>query len=795
MLRPRRLTLYILSELGMATFVGIALWTAILMMNDFFFIARTAIQKDLGVALVLQILTLRIPSFLVLAIPIGTLLGSLIAIGRLSADGEIVALQASGVGPFQLLRPMALHGVLALGIALSVYAWVQPWASYELRTMQGRILTARNLTTEIKPRVFFDALPGHVLFVDEMAPGIQGVLQRTILYEVSDSGRGENERLIVAKDATIGPATDRQDRLRLTFKDGVAHSFRSDDPDSYRSVQFDTFAPAPIVLPLWMQASKQLPDKTVTDMTPTELLNEYRIARAAPESPLRAFRLRAALAEGHRRIALPCASLLFALLALPLGVSRVRSGKGAGFALSLGIILAYWMIFTTGNEQARGGRVPAGLGIWAANIVVGTWMIVAYLRMRHASRPSWWVGIFGRLSGAAQALKRKTATETNAGTYRVTRFQGLRFPSVMDRYIGAAFLRVLGLALAASYLIFFLVELKGLLDAVVERNQPGILIFKYFAYFVPGALIFTLPFAAMIASVLAVTLLARHGELTALKASGMSARRICLPIIFLTAVLCGALQLIDDRIAPETNRRAQSVKDLIQGRSPRTYGWSPGGRWTFGANGRLYHYKLFDPKEQRFQGLSVFQVDLAAARIREQWFCASARWNGQSWAADNGWYRAFPEPGATGDYRRFDREEVSVFDPPDNFTRRERTLVAGNDLPQQASIAELDEEIAGLAKSGYDTTRLRVQYWQKTAGAATPFVTVLLALPFAFKVGRRGSMYGVGVGLILAIVFWATAAIFNALGLETILPPLLAAWSPNVFFAAIGVYLLLYVPT
>ena len=173
MLRPRRLTLYILSELGMATFVGIAVWTAILMMNDFFFIARQAIQKDLGMAIALQILTLRIPSFLVLAIPIGTLLGSLIAIGRLSADGEIVALQASGLGPFQLVRPMALHGFIALCTAFSIYVFVQPWASYEIRAMQGRILTARNISTEIKPRVFFDALPGYVIFVDDIPPGTQ----------------------------------------------------------------------------------------------------------------------------------------------------------------------------------------------------------------------------------------------------------------------------------------------------------------------------------------------------------------------------------------------------------------------------------------------------------------------------------------------------------------------------------------------------------------------------------------------------------------------------------------------
>lgn len=801
MLRPQRLTRYILTELAAATSVGIALWTAILMMNDFFFIARQAIQKDLGMAIALQILVLRIPSFLVLSIPIGTLLGSLIAIGRLSSDGEIVALQASGLGPFQLIRPMALHGLIALCTALSIYVFVQPWASYELRAMQGRLLTARNISTEIKPRVFFDALPGYVIFVDEIPPGTQGILERTILYQIPETGRNPSEQLIVSKDATIAPTADREGRLRLVFKDGVLHAFRTSDPDSYRSFQFETLSPAPIVLPPWMQASNQLPDKTVSDMTPIGLWNEYRAARATPSTPLRGFRLRSALAEAHRRLALPFASLIFALLALPLGVSRVRSGKGAGFALSLGIVLIYWMIFTTGLEQARSGRVPVVLGIWAANIIVAVWTVAAYILMRRPARAAWWSSLPERgFAGLQRTLalfssRRSARTDATDGTGVEARSRGPRFPSVLDRYIGAAYFRMLGLALASSYLIFFLVELKGLLDAVVERKQPVHLVFNYFLDFVPGALVLTLPFAAMIAAVLAITLLSRHGELTALKASGMSARRICLPVILITIFLCGALHLIDDRIAPETNRRAQAVKDRIQGRSPRTYGWSPAGRWTFGGDGRLYHYGLFDPQQQRFQGLSVFRVDLAAARVLEQWFCASARWNGSAWVAESGWYRTFPEPGATGDYRRFEREVISVFDHPDNFTRRERTLVAGNDLPQQASIADLDAEIAGLAKSGYDTTRLRVQYWQKTSAVATPLVTVLLALPFAFKVGRRGSMYGVGVGLVLAIVFWATAAIFNALGLETILPPLLAAWSPNVFYAAIGVYLLLYVPT
>jgi lipopolysaccharide export LptBFGC system permease protein LptF len=74
MLRPKRLTVYILSELAAATVVAVVLWTAILMMNDLFFIARQAIEKDLGLTVTFQILALKIPNLLVLAIPIGTLL-------------------------------------------------------------------------------------------------------------------------------------------------------------------------------------------------------------------------------------------------------------------------------------------------------------------------------------------------------------------------------------------------------------------------------------------------------------------------------------------------------------------------------------------------------------------------------------------------------------------------------------------------------------------------------------------------------------------------------------------------
>ena len=136
-----------------------------------------------------------------------------------------------------------------------------------------------------------------------------------------------------------------------------------------------------------------------------------------------------------------------------------------------------------------------------------------------------------------------------------------------------------------------------------------------------------------------------------------------------------------------------------------------------------------------------------------------------------------------------------TLDPPENFASRERRLRDRGDLSEQLSVEELRSEIRELESSGYDTTHLRVSYHGKWSQAFTPLVMVVLGLPFAFRIGSRGSLYGIGVALLLVLVYWAVFAIFNALGLEAFLDPIVAAWAPNVIFTLLGAYLLLYVRT
>jgi lipopolysaccharide export LptBFGC system permease protein LptF len=104
------------------------------------------------------------------------------------------------------------------------------------------------------------------------------------------------------------------------------------------------------------------------------------------------------------------------------------------------------------------------------------------------------------------------------------------------------------------------------------------------------------------------------------------------------------------------------------------------------------------------------------------------------------------------------------------------------------SYFELKDYIRSMQSAGYDTTNLRVGMHEKLSFPLTALIMVIISLPFAFLMGKKGSLYGVGIALLIIIVYWAVFAISNALGLEGILPPFLSAWAPNIIFGLAGIW-------
>jgi|SRR5208282_5220049 len=153
-----------------------------------------------------------------------------------------------------------------------------------------------------------------------------------------------------------------------------------------------------------------------------------------------------------------------------------------------------------------------------------------------------------------------------------------------------------------------------------------------------------------------------------------------------------------------------------------------------------------------------------------------------------GWIRDFTD----GNISRYERFPVTalpeISEPPSYFNREVRQAT-------QMSWGELRSYIDGLHRAGFDVATLTVQWHVKVAYPVIAPVIMLLAIPFAFLVGTRGAVGGVALGIAISIVYWSAARLLEAMGGIGQLPPLLAAWSPDIVFFFLGFYFFFKMPT
>jgi lipopolysaccharide export LptBFGC system permease protein LptF len=140
-------------------------------------------------------------------------------------------------------------------------------------------------------------------------------------------------------------------------------------------------------------------------------------------------------------------------------------------------------------------------------------------------------------------------------------------------------------------------------------------------------------------------------------------------------------------------------------------------------------------------------------------------------------------------YTRFQEPKIVRYpETPDYFDSEIRP-------PEQMRYGELKEYIHELRESGQAVPELQVELQNKIALPVTSLVMALVALPFAFRLGRQGALYGIGISIVLGIVFLGIFAFFSKLGEAGALPPAVAVWTPGAVFALLSGYLFLGVRT
>ena len=97
---------------------------------------------------------------------------------------------------------------------------------------------------------------------------------------------------------------------------------------------------------------------------------------------------------------------------------------------------------------------------------------------------------------------------------------------------------------------------------------------------------------------------------------------------------------------------------------------------------------------------------------------------------------------------------------------------------------ELQKHLDDLQQVGFEVEYLKTELYKKLSFPFVSLIMALIGLPFALTMGKKGALYGIAAGAFIGIVYWGAFGVFDVLGSNGLLAPLLAAWGPNILFAS-----------
>lgn len=763
--------------------ITLAVLTFVLVVQYLGTLSEILITRSASLAVMLVIAAAVLPGTLIYSLPLSYLIGVLISLSGLSGESQITAFRACGVPVRTLLRPILLLGALVGLVTATLSLAVAPRANDLIGQVKDRVSLAQ-ATSQIQPRVFNggDAdFPDIVFYIEDFAVDRQE-WSKVFLADNSDPGA---PRTVMAQSGTW--VADRaNNRLQLHLENGASYYINPKDPSKDNVIYFvSTDLPIPLSPRLAASDPASRPRK-VSEQGTTYIIRNFR--NSPPALKLEQ------LIELNRRIALPFAILPFALLGLTLAVSAPRGGRTSGFALSLVLVLLFYMLFFNGIRLASVGKIGPWLGVWGANIILTSLGLVLFYRVEQSHviahwilRGSWWDRLSRRFR--LERIRRRAIRFDDTivqATATVARFG---FPKVLDIYISRGFFAYFFWSLVTCGTLFVLFTLFDLLDDIIRNKISIWTVVDYFTFFTPQILMLVVPMSVLLGVLINFGILEKNSEITAVKAGGWSLYRVAIPVLLISSGFCAGLFLLQDYVLPYANVRQDDLHNRIKGKPPQTT-MRLQRKWIFGESNRIYNYEYFDSSKDSFVDLNVYDIDLNQTRILRRISAKRAQINRDgSWTLEEGWARDYRLP--QNGFRRIQNEKVHF---PEKAAYFKKEIFQ----PKESSklkYPELRNHIKYLMKSGYNATELQVELHKKISFPLSCLVMALVAVPFSFSTGRKGAFFGIGVSIAVAISYWGISGVFEAMGAYGLLMPMLAAWAPNLLFGAAGLAMLFTIRT
>jgi lipopolysaccharide export system permease protein len=434
---------YVLKEHIAPFFAALFVTTFLFVINFLVEVLDKILSKGIPAQIVLEIFALNVVWMVGLAVPMSVLAATLMTFGRLSADREITAMQAAGISPLSLMRPVLIFSMLLMMLLIIFNNWLLPEANYRAAMLMQSV-TRKRPHAMIDEGKLINQFPGIQIWVsriDNQTAELYGIK----IFEIS----GSYPRVIMADSASM-EYVDMGATLMLHLKSGENHFVDPKDPERYFRIRFanqdfavqnvdhrfertDEKSRGSRELPIedmikivketegevvklaqefeprvWQNANNLtavlksdalLPEEfrnreveygagrrgkalEIVKREETEILAQLNRMEARRDGLYR--RIAQHKVEIHKKISTAVACVVFALIGAPLGIIARRGGIGPGTVYSLGFFTVYWVCLIGGENLAGRLVISPAFSMWACNALIGT--IGLFLTWRVARR-------------------------------------------------------------------------------------------------------------------------------------------------------------------------------------------------------------------------------------------------------------------------------------------------------------------------------------------------------------------------------------------------------------------------
>ncbi len=356
--------------------------------------------------------------------------------------------------------------------------------------------------------------------------------------------------------------------------------------------------------------------------------------------------------------------------------------------------------------------------------------------------------------------------------------------TIIDRYISKRFILWALLFLVTFIFLYEIIDLFEHLDEFLSAKADFKTILAYYLLFIPPIFVQIIPVAILLSTLFVLGYMTRFNEIIALKSCGVSLYRLILPFMKLALGFCLVAFLINETIVPVSFFKLNTTKEKkwsTEAPSKIFHDLS-----FYGPQRRFYYVKTFNYPEKTMEGILLLEY-YPNRTIKIRIDAERAFWRGDSWLFREGIIRYFDKQEYLVEEELFKQKEMHYKENPEDFLRQQKKLETMN-------LFTLAKYINYLKESGFHPHRELLELQYRFAFPLISFFIILLGIPFALKIHKGGVLYGVGISLSLCLFYYICISLTLALGKQRGFPPFLSAWSANILFGGIGLYLLRRTP-